>query len=172
MVDPKDVMNELRPEWIANLPPELRERGERSLAALVADYAAEANRDDDPPAIIAIQREDLSQALRDKLPAERVQWFDYKLLDRQILRLRARTYALGTAVIDGKIGRDHARGEGEAYLQEVTALKVRVASLGDELQMSILMRGLNEAMMEALYAVELKAMSLRLGHYADSHPKK
>jgi hypothetical protein len=168
MVDPKNVMNELRPEWIATLPQELRDRGEHALAALVADQVAEANRDDDPPAIIAIQRKDLGEAMRDKSPAQRVQWFDYELLDRQILRLRARTYALGTAVVDGKIAREQARHDGEACLQEVTALKTRVAALGDETQMSILTRGLNEAMMEALYAVEQKAMSLRLGHYADS----
>ena len=91
------------------------------------------------------------------------------LLERKIYRLNAETFALGKRLLDGDVAPREAARLGKAFLTRAEdlaeSLKAEAASPATE----ALRQRLNDAMLEALYAVERKAMSPRLArHHGDS----
>ncbi len=92
-------------------------------------------------------------------------------LTRRIGQLGARSYELGSQIVDEKIEPSAARTQGEDLLREVDELTPDVKAIQDSDVQRRLMRDLNEVRMEALYAVERKAMSLRLNRYVQNQKK-
>jgi hypothetical protein len=142
----------------------------RSLAAeLVADWAREADGDPDVEAINKVQRDDLDAALADKTGGARLTALRVHTLERLVRHLGGKTYLLGCARIDGKVTPEAAHDQGKQLLTQVEALTARAKAVGDADGEARIRRALEDAFMEALYAIEGQAMSLRLGRYAQSH---
>src|ERR1700759_2733385 len=116
--------------------------------------------DDDAPAVIDLLRKDFNAAMAGKPAPARLEAVRAQVLDRRIPRLGVQTFALGKQLIDGGVSRD------EALMKEIDATASAVRALTDVGARARLGRDLQEASMEALYAIEGKAMSLRLNHYA------
>ena len=119
----------------------------------------------------AVQRKDLEEAGQGKTPAEHLDLLRSEVVKRRINQLSVKSYALGVALIDGKTEAAAARTEGEALLKQADALAPDLKAIHDLGAQKRLQRDLNEARMEALYAVEQKAMSLRLNRYQEAHRK-
>ncbi|HZS39229.1 MAG TPA: hypothetical protein VFF06_20500 [Polyangia bacterium] len=169
-IDQKAVAAELERSLLAGLDGKQRDDGARLATELAADWAREANSDPDPPAVLEVQRADLDAAVSGKTPQQRLDVLRAQVVERKINRASVATWALGTGVVDGKIAGDAARAEGQKLLAQIDALTADVKTLADADTSKRLMRDLNEARMEALYAVERKAMSLRLNRYQQDHP--
>ena len=92
-------------------------------------------------------------------------------LTRRIGQLGSRSYELGSQIVDETIEASAARSQGESLLREVDELTADVKAIQDPEAQRRLMRDLNEVRMEALYAVERKAMSLRLNRYVQNQKK-
>jgi hypothetical protein len=92
-------------------------------------------------------------------------------LTRRIGQLGMRSYELGSQLVDNRIDASEARTQGESLLREVDELTPEVKAIQDSDAQRRLMRDLNEVRMEALYAVERKAMSLRLNRYVQNQKK-
>ena len=157
------LVEELSREWLAGLS-EADARDARPLVgALVADWAREAAAD--PVGIGATQRQELKEAGQGKSPSERLDLLRSEVTKRRVNRLSVQSYALGSQLVDGTIDPAAARAQGEPLLQAVDALTSEVKAIQDDGARRRLQRDLNEVRMEALYAVEHKAMSLRLNRY-------
>ena len=87
-------------------------------------------------------------------------------------RLSAQSYALGQKIIEKKIATEEARREGEAMMAAVDTLAPRWQAIVDANAKADLHRQIQDVRMEALYAVERKAMSARLSRYAADHGDK
>jgi hypothetical protein len=162
-IDENAIKEDLRRAWLPGMGASEAREAEGLIRDLVADWAREANSDADPPAVLAIQKKDLDDLAAshpDRLDALRI-----AVLQRQLNRLSAKSYSLGTDLIDKRLSADAGRGQGHALLQEIDVLLPKLASIQDAEAAKRLRRDLNEARMEALYAVEGKAMSIRLNHY-------
>jgi hypothetical protein len=109
--------------------------------------------------VLAIQRQDLERALADREDADRLAVLRSRALTRRAERLSGETFALGRAVADGSATDPEAREEGRRLLAEAEELS---SALGDAPELQPARRMLSDAVMEALYAVERKAMSPRL----------
>ncbi|HEX7838892.1 MAG TPA: hypothetical protein VF469_15550 [Kofleriaceae bacterium] len=136
------------------------------LDELVRDWLREAGTDDDAPAVIDLLRKDFNATVAGKPGPARLEVVRAQVLDRRIRRLGVQTFALGKQLVDGGVSRDEARSRGEALMKEIDAVASQVRALADAGARARLGRDLQEASMEALYAIEGKAMSLRLNHYA------
>jgi len=136
------------------------------LDELVRDWLREAGTDGDAPAVIDLLYKDFDAAVAGKPVAARIEAVRAQVLDRRIRRLGVQTFALGKQIIDGGVSRGEARPRGEALMKEIDAVASDVRALADAGARARLGRDLQEAGMEALYAIEGKAMSLRLNHYA------
>jgi hypothetical protein len=159
-IDQAKLVRDLSLTWFAG-----QAESEALLADLVAHWAREADSDADPGAVNAIQRGELEDAVRDRPPDARAAILRMLVLDRLISDLHARTYALGRAILDGETASAAAREDGLALLRETEALGARLRALDDPDASARLMPSLNDALMEALFAVEGKAMSPRLSRY-------
>jgi hypothetical protein len=171
-IDQAALVAELGARWLAGMDEAARAEGQKLLAELVADWAREAESDADPAAVQAVQKQDFEEAGQGQGPAQRLITLRTEVLERRIARLRVRTYALGKALIDGTVGRGAARDEGKLLLVEAEGLAVRVRAVGDAVAAARLQGALGDALMEALYAVEGKAMSPRLGRYQADHLRR
>jgi hypothetical protein len=167
-LDQPRIVAELAPHWLAGLAGAEATEGRQLLTELVADWAREADKDADPESINKFQREELKE--RDA--GSRLVVLRGLTAEWQVRRIGARAFALGSAVVDDKIDRDAAVAQGKALLAEVEALAKRVRAIGDATVEARLSRDLNDAMLDALYAVERKAGSLRLGRYAADRAAK
>lgn len=136
------------------------------LDELVRDWLREAGTDGDAPAVIDLLRKDFNAAMAGKPAPARFEAVRAQVLDRRIRRLGVQTFALGKQLVDGGVSHDEARSRGEALMKEIDAVASDVRALADAGAKARLGRDLQEASMEALYAIEGKAMSLRLNHYA------
>lgn len=136
------------------------------LGELVSDWYREAGTDDDAQAVLDLLRREHDAALAALAPAARLEAVRAAVLDRRIRRLGVQTLELGKRVIDGAVPREEARARGEALMKEIEAVAPEVRALADAEARGRLGRDLQEASMEALYAIEGKAMSHRLSHYA------
>lgn len=172
-IDQGELVAELAGTWLDGLTGADRTEGRSLLKKLVADWAREADSDSDPEAVNKIQKSDLTEAGRGLGPKERLATLRLQLLGRQIKRLRVRTYALGTSILDGKTTAAAGKKKGAPLLKEAEELLARLRELPDTADSQRLHRDLTEAQMEALFAVEGKAMSLRLNRYkGDQSPGK
>ena len=166
-IDTSAVLSELTPEWLAGLSGEARDEGEALLREIVEDWAREADPTPDPEAVLAIQRQDLAAlgGSGDRLSALRV-----RALTRRVEHLSTETFALGRAILDGSAGDDdEARARGRALLDRAEGLGAELGTAADP-RLDGARRELSDATMEALYAVERKAMSARLSRAADDAP--
>jgi hypothetical protein len=146
--------------------------GQRLLAEIVDDWVREASSTPDPERVLAIQREELEARAPGGGPEERLHALRRRAVERRIDHLGGAAFALGKAVLAGSVGDEEARSRGREYLERAEALGAELdrlgAPAGDPAR-----RALGEAVMDALYAVERKAMSPRLareGGGADAAP--
>jgi hypothetical protein len=168
-INQQAVAADLEGAWLTGLEGAELAEGKQLIADLVVDWAREADSDPDPESVLAVQRTDLGQAARCKSAQERLNVLRVEVLQRKINRLSVASWALGTGVVDHKIAAEAARAEGQKLIAQADALVPRVAAIADADAVKRLRRDLNEVRMEALYAVEGKAMSIRLNRYQEEH---
>jgi hypothetical protein len=155
------------------LPAPDAARVRKLLDELVNDWYREAGDDSDAPAIIALLRKELDAALADKPSAARIEIVRCGVLDRRIRRLGVQTLALGKQLIDGSVAQEDARTQGESLMKQIEEVAAEVRTLTDSSARARLSGDVQEASMEALYAIEGQAMSHRLSHYArDTQPPR
>jgi hypothetical protein len=135
---------------------------------LVTDWVREAGSDADAPAVLDLLREELQQAIAGKSTVARIEIVRRAVIERRIRRLGVQTFELGKRIIDRGVAPADARAQGESLLRQIEAAAAEVRTLGDASLRARLGRDLQEASMEALYAIENKAMSHRLNHYAQN----
>ncbi len=164
-IDTTAVLADLEGEWLEGLDGEARQEGETLLREIVGDWAREADPTPDPEAVLAIQRQDL-EALADG--GDRLSALRVRALTRRAEHLGVETFALGRAILDGTAG-DDAQARGRALLDRAEALGAEVGTAADP-RLDTARRELSDATMEALYAVEGKAMSARLSRAAGDGP--
>ena len=161
------TVEELSREWLAGLPEAEAQEGRRLVGALVADWTREAA--SDPMAIGAVQKQEWEKTGQGKSPSERINLLRAEVAKRLINRLSVQSYALGSQLIDGTIDPAAARTQGESLLKAVDEISSEIKAIDDAGAQRRLQRDLNEVRMEALYAIEHKAMSLRLNRYQQDH---
>lgn len=150
---------------LAGLQGGERARGEALLGTLVRDWVAEAGSSGMADSVLSILRNDLATAMSGLGPAERLAVLEAEVLDREIQVVSRQSLALGKAIIDRAVSDEEARQRGQDLLARVKELAPRIDAVTDEARRLPLRRQLEEAMLEALYAVERKAMSSRLNLY-------
>jgi hypothetical protein len=165
-LDPQALLDSVVPFATTGLSAGDAARMRDLLAALVRDWQREAGTDADAPAVIAMLRKDFETALAGKSGATRLDAVNAQVVERELRRLGAQTFALGKQLIDGSVARDDGKARGQALLKELEGVGTKVRAVADVGLRDQLARDLQEASLEALYAVEGKAMSLRLNHYA------
>jgi hypothetical protein len=133
---------------------------------LAAAWAAEARTNPEPDAVYAILRSDLDKALAGASPAARLDRLRVEVYGRQADALSRRSFDLGKRIIDGKVADPDARKEGQAVLSDAEALSPRVTTIADADAKRRIQQQVQDSAMEGLYAVERKAMSIRLNRYA------
>jgi hypothetical protein len=165
---PETLFAELAPEVLAAVPPADTGRASTALRALTADWLREAAATDAATGhrVLQILTTDMERQLAARPPAEKTAWIEAVLLQRQVDAVAARTFALGREILDKAVGDDEARARGAALLAEVEALAPRVRAVTDPTLRAPLDQALQDALMEALFAVERKGMSLRLSRVA------
>lgn len=163
----EQVLAELSPEWLAGLEGAELDEGRRLLAEIVDDWAREADPTPDPAAVHRFQRQDLEALGRGRDAAGRLDVLRTRALGRRVDRLSVGTYALGRAILNGSVRHNDARSQGEALLREAEAIAAELRRLPPSLETEPIRRDLGEAVMEALFAVERKAMSARLAREAE-----
>jgi len=168
-IDQGALRTELATSWLAGLEATEHARGTTAVAELVSDWAREANATTSRPEAVAnILRDDARRALAQTPLARRVITLERMLLMRRADYLAGRTYALGVALVDGTITPDVGRVRGRELLAD-EALGARVKDVERTPETEPLHRTLGDAVMEALFAVEGKAMSARLARYQAAH---
>ena len=164
------VRAELEPVWLDGLDGDQREEGGRLLDAVVADWAREADGQPDPETVLRFQREDLEGRAQGRDAAGRLDALRTRVLGRRADRLSVEALTLARAARDGTVPEEEARERGEALLGEIRTLGAQARGLQPGPWAEALQRELSEATMDALYAVERKAMSLRLAGEAQGAP--
>jgi hypothetical protein len=164
--DRQALLDELTASATAGMPDASAAGVRQLLDELVRDWYREAGSDADAQAVLDLLRREFDAAIDHKSAAGRLDAVRAAVLDRRIRRLGVQTFELGKRIIDGDVPRDDARARGESLMKEIEAAAAELRALTDVGARSRLGRDLQEASLEALYAIEGKAMSLRLGHYA------
>jgi hypothetical protein len=165
-IDRERVIAELSPEWLAGLEGSELEEGRRLLSAIADDWAREADPTPDPAAVHRFQREDLEALGRGHDAAGRLDVLRARVLGRRVDRLSVGTFGLGKAILSGSVDDDEGRRRGEAFLREAEGVAAELKQLSGSPAIDAIQRDLGEAVMEALFAVERKAMSPRLAREA------
>lgn len=165
-IDKERVLGELSPEWLAGLEGRELEEGRRLLAEIVADWAREADPTPDPAAVHRFQREDLEVLGRGQDAAGRLDALRMRAFGRRCDRLSVGTLSLGRAILAGSVDDEDARRRGKAFLRDAEALAAELKQLPGSPASEAIQRDLSEAVMDALFAVERKAMSARLAREA------
>jgi hypothetical protein len=164
-IDERAVIAELSSAVMGRLDKRDQTEAAQLLVELVADWAREANSDGDPQSVLVVQRKDLDAALHGKTGPELLGCLRVEVAQRKINRLSAASWALGSGLIDGRITQQAAHDQGLALMADTDAVLRELDNISDAEANKRLRRDLNEVRMEALYAVERKAMSLRLNRY-------
>jgi len=171
-IDTDRVVAELAAGWVDRLPGAQRAEAEDLLAEVVALWAQEAEGTPDAEAVVTVQRNDLEAAWAKQDPAGRLETLGIEVLRRQVDRLGGQTYALGVAILDGSVSDEEAQRRGRELLDGAERLGPRVRELPQSPQTMPIRRELGDAMMEALFAVERKAMSARLDRERQSRASR
>ena len=169
--DAATLVAQLAPRVLAGMTSEEQAQGEALLAALVDHWLAEASAGTVGHQVLAILTGDLDAAIRDKAPEARLELLRAQLLERRLQLLSTRSFDIGRRVVDGAVDPATAGADGRAILAEVEAMAPEVRAIKDPVLQAPLNRMLQEIMLEALYAVEHKAMSGRLSRYATDHAR-
>jgi hypothetical protein len=164
------VRDELRAEWLDGLEGARRDEGERLLAEVVDDWAREADPTPDPDAVLRFQREDLDALGRGRDAAGRLDALRTRVLARRADHLGTETFRLGKAILAGEVQDPEARERGQELLRRAEALAGELRGLPPSPHADAARRELSDATMEALYAVERRAMSPRLAREAPGEP--
>ena len=164
-LDRDAVAASLHAAWLADLSDEEQTAGATTIEAIVDEWAREAAVSSQPDAVLEILRADLDEACANQ-PDGPLAGLARYLLNRQVARLGAETFSLATQVVDGTVGSEEAAIEGAALLGRTEELADEVNSLPDDPGLAALRARLGDAMLEARYAIDQGAMSLRLGRYA------
>jgi len=151
-IDRQALLAELESEYGAGARDELR--------WLVEDWAREADPTPNPDAVLRFQREDLEARTAGRDGDAKLDALRTHVLARRVDRLSARTFALGKEILSG--GEPDGRARGEALRQEADTLAGELKRLPPSPDQEPIRRALNDAVMEALFAIERKAMSPRL----------
>jgi hypothetical protein len=160
------LAQELEPSLLHGMDPQDRARGQALLRDLTTDWVREARSDPDLEVrVLEILREDLDKKTSDAKPRRRLAVLTAEVLDRRLRPLAVAARQLGRAAID-EPSTDMAT-QGRTLLEDLKPLGANIAPLPDDLARP-LRRELEESTLDALYAVERKAMSRRLARYARS----
>jgi hypothetical protein len=152
-----------RQSVLADLEARFADPGARELLEwLVEDWAREADPTPNPDAVLRFQREDLEARTAGLEGPARLQALRAHVLARRVDHLGARTFALGKGILAGDVADGDARARGEALREEADALAAELSALPDSPGLEPVRRALGDAAMEALFAIERKAMSPRL----------
>jgi len=166
-LDKQKLLDEVTAEWLPKVAKADREETKQLLGALVTSWLSEAiGGVAEPEAVNEIQREDLALLLTNaKTPAARIEALRGMVLRRRVNKVSAATFKLGKQVVDGDKDDGTARAEGKGLQLQIDELAGKVNALSDSGMKRNLQREISEMAMEALYAIERKAMSLRLNRY-------
>lgn len=151
-IDRQALLGELEAEYGAGARDELQ--------WLVEDWAREADRTPNPDAVLRFQREDLEARTAGRDGDAKLDALRTHVLARRVDRLSARTFALGKEILSGNDADGRARGE--ELREEADALAGELGRLPPSPDHEPIRRALGDAVMEALFAIERKAMSPRL----------
>lgn len=160
MMDRTELKQEIR-DVVGSEEPET----DALIDELLDDWQREAGEDADAPAILALLRSEFLDAVRARDAARRHEVLLEHVLDRRIRRLSVRSLDLGRRVIEHAVTDEQARNQGEALMSAAQNIAPRIRELGDAEAVARLGRDLQEVTLEALYAIERKAMSRRLQDY-------
>lgn len=138
----------------------------RLFEALASDWKREAGSGADAEAIRAAQRKDLETRAGNKSAKGRLDVLRLEVITRRVRRVSAQTFELGTSILDGKTEGATAKMEGHRLLKEAEDVSQDLKSFPESDDTRRLRRDLGDALMEALFAVEGKAMSPRLQRHA------
>jgi hypothetical protein len=169
-LDHPSILAELLAEWLPTAKPQDREETEQLLSTLVLYWtrdlqtAAPAS----PEVVNEIQREELSKQTRGKDAAGRLTALRTLVLRRKLNALSRASFKLGQEVLDGKVDPATARARAEPILSEVESLRPQIDAQADPNFVVGLKRELSDVILEAYFAIERKAMSLRLADYERS----
>lgn len=157
--------DKLAPTLLAGMNPAQRKRADGLLAELLEQWAWEAGANELSASVYDILERELVAASHGKNEDERFDLLWAEVVDRRLRVVSVATYALGQRVIDHAVSDEEARRRGHELLAQVEVLAAEVRSVTDPTRRRLLERTAQDAMLEALYAVERKAMSLRLERY-------
>lgn len=160
-VDWDDVRAQLGAEWLDSLDGDRRADGQALIDELVTDWAREAATSSDPAGVLRFLRQDLEDLRAGSTDADPLAPLRFGVARRQVDRVSAQTFALGKAVLAGSVDDAEARRQGRALLDQVERLAADAQHLPDE-RAAALRRELGDASLEARYAMERGALSLRL----------
>jgi hypothetical protein len=149
-----------RQALLGELEAEYGTEAHDQLQWLVDDWAREADPTPNPEAVLRFQREDLEAHTAGHDQDAKLDALRTHVLARRVDRLSARTFALGKEILSGNDADGRARGK--ELQQEADALADELSRLRPSPDHDPIRRALGDAMMEALFAIERKAMSPRL----------
>ena len=149
-----------RQALLGDLEAEFGSEGRGELEWLVDDWAREAGHSSNPDAVLRFQREDLEARTAGLDGQARLDALRAHVLARRADELSARTFALGKEILAGRD--EDGRARGEALREEADAIADELNRLPPSPALDPIRRTLGDAVMEALFAIERKAMSPRL----------
>ncbi|HEX4518790.1 MAG TPA: hypothetical protein VH063_04320 [Gaiellaceae bacterium] len=161
-IDQKGLVDELS-STLTGLGEGDRTRAMELLGRLVADWAREADPQPGPAAVVRYQRQDLETAIA-RSGDDPLQGIELELLRRRLDHLSAETFGLAEDTVDGKLDAADSGERGRALLVQCKEVAAELDRLGSNETTDAMRRSLGEAFLDALYAVERKAMSQRLAH--------
>ena len=164
------LLAEMAPLVLPGLPGP-PEEAQKELRDLLTDWLREAGNDGDSAAVIALLRKEYLEAQRGRSDAERRDLLRAQSLERMVRRLGVLTFALASRAMDKAIPAAQARTEGQELMARLDAPAPRFQAITDPHLVDTLRNDIQEARLEALYAVDGKVMSLRLRHRGGGAPK-
>jgi len=173
-LDRDAALEHIRSTWPAALSEADQERALPAARELVTDWAREADTMPDPAAVGRYQREDLDATIA-QVGGDPVKGLELELLKRRVNQLNAATFRLAQEILDGTVPDDESKPRGNELLKRCEQLAAEARDLDSNPVVVGIRRSLEESMLDALFAVERKAMSPRLARarpdsFADEGP--
>lgn len=136
------------------------------LDTLLADWDREAGDGELRDQVLDVLRDELLGELQSADPEDRADILHREAVERQVRALGRATLAAGRATLAGALSRDEGKVQGEALMARAREVRQAVEALPLGEARTQLLERVGEAELEALYVVERKAMSRRLGREA------